>query len=857
MAKEIKQKIVLEGEKEYSAKLKEANRNLKTLQSQLKAETAELGKNATAQDKASVKAKSFQEQIKEQEKIVKTLQDALKEVQEKYADNADEIARWEQKVNMARATLANMRNDLSSVGDAFGGIKEQTAEGVTATNSLAESIGRIASVGDSLSGAIEGIFSGMFDRLTSVASKTWELIAETAAKANNWTDLGSYYGSDASAMQLWNDSIQAAQGSFEDFIQLVNQFSFGGKNKKITEWFGISDANYTDKLEYTVAVLGEMAKRRDEMMKNGTWDDAMNDIFGAKRSKTASWFVSNWENILKEQQTLQEHGFEIKKEDLSTLNDVYVSMGEIETKWEKIKQKVAAGLGTTTLSIMTNVSGALDAISELLEAKPGSKEEQAALDKLTGNIREACEKAARAIEEGLKVLESVGQNLSESDNPYVAAIGNIITSLTQGLDWIIKNQELVINALKAIFGAWLIAKLGSVAGKLTEIVTSIKTVQAFKDWKIATGGGAGTGTGSGTPAVVPTGTGTGTGAATGAAATKFSILPNLAAMVAVWEGAKKIPLQWGEAAKAAAGKATDADKALAEYNQEKGIETLGDAEQKLLETSQEQNRKTMGFMLDTLLHPGKKTELTTAAESPEEAAERKAKEQAEYWASRPKVDVETGDYTRPHNPRLLAAEKEKEAAAETVVETGAGGIAGAAAQAEKETEQAAAGISSAVVDMQKAIEEIVEELEISDYTDEDREAAFQDWWDAYRNNGQGLEDQEEVDNAFDRMATVFEDDFADVFYNINKMLDQMENAENMSDLPSSWWREVTDVVGKNQNPITRGDLNGVQSVLASLGAQVQIGAARGVSGIQVTLDGAAVGRMVAPYVSQYIAYEVG
>ena len=35
MAKEIKQKIVLEGEKEYSAALKEANRNLKTLRSEL------------------------------------------------------------------------------------------------------------------------------------------------------------------------------------------------------------------------------------------------------------------------------------------------------------------------------------------------------------------------------------------------------------------------------------------------------------------------------------------------------------------------------------------------------------------------------------------------------------------------------------------------------------------------------------------------------------------------------------------------------------------------------------------------------------------------------------------------------
>ena len=80
MAKEIKQKIVLSGEKEYRQALKDAQRNLKTLQTALKAETAELGANASAQDKARVKAASLKEQIAEQEKVVATLSAALGEV---------------------------------------------------------------------------------------------------------------------------------------------------------------------------------------------------------------------------------------------------------------------------------------------------------------------------------------------------------------------------------------------------------------------------------------------------------------------------------------------------------------------------------------------------------------------------------------------------------------------------------------------------------------------------------------------------------------------------------------------------------------------------------------------------------
>ena len=129
MAKEIKQKIVLSGEKEYSQALKDAQRNLKTLQTALKAETAELGANASAQDKARVKAASLKEQIAEQEKVVATLSAALGEVKEKYSDNEAEVARWEQKLNNARATLAGMKNDLAGTGEGFQAAEKGAAEG--------------------------------------------------------------------------------------------------------------------------------------------------------------------------------------------------------------------------------------------------------------------------------------------------------------------------------------------------------------------------------------------------------------------------------------------------------------------------------------------------------------------------------------------------------------------------------------------------------------------------------------------------------------------------------------------------------------------------------------------------------
>ena len=188
MAKEIKQKIVLEGEKEYSAAIKEAHRNLKTLQSQLKAETAELGANATAQDKMTVKLRNLQKQIAEQEKLVKTYEKALEEVREKYGDNEDALASWEIKLNNARAALADMRNGLEDVGDGFRTIETDAGTAVVATKSVADSIGQLGSIGSTVADTIEGIFTGMVDTIRTALAEVWGLISETAAKANNWRD---------------------------------------------------------------------------------------------------------------------------------------------------------------------------------------------------------------------------------------------------------------------------------------------------------------------------------------------------------------------------------------------------------------------------------------------------------------------------------------------------------------------------------------------------------------------------------------------------------------------------------------------------------------------------------------------
>ena len=500
MAKEIKQKIVLSGEKEYSQALKDAQRNLKTLQTALKAETAELGANASAQDKARVKAASLKEQIAEQEKVVATLSAALGEVKEKYSDNEAEVARWEQKLNNARATLAGMKNDLAGTGEGFQAAEKGAADAVTAAKSFSDTLKDLGGVGDGVADAIEGIFTGVIDRITDAVGQLWGLISATAAKANNWTDLAAMWGTDPQTIQQYNNAIAAQGKSFEDLQTIVSKIVLGGKGKKITELLGISDLGYKDEWQYAMDVMDMLyAKARSGQNVNPIYEE----IFGGKQGTKVIDMVNAWGDIQQAIMTGEFNGntsgYGMSDEELGTMNDLWVKINSIETKWNALKDNFAAGFGVATMDILVNVEGALDGLAAYMNASDEG-EKQAALDKIRENIEEFFRKVAELIRDCVGVLDEVGKDLQQSDDPVTRMIGDIFVKLSEAMQWFIDNQDKVIAAFKAILGTWLIAKLSAVAAQLTGILASIKVIQGFKGLGAAAGAAGGAASGAATGA---------------------------------------------------------------------------------------------------------------------------------------------------------------------------------------------------------------------------------------------------------------------------------------------------------------------------------------------------------------------
>ena len=498
---DIKQKIVLEGEKQYRDAIKDAQRNLKTLRSELKAETAELGRNATEQEKAQKKVESLKKQITEQEKIVKANKDALEEVRQKYADNADAIAKYEQKLNDSRTALANMKNELDGVGQGFKKVEADAGMATVATKSVADSLEKLSGIGDAISSGIENAFTGMLDTIKGAVSEVWQLIAETAAKANNWTDLAGFYGTTAEGIQEMERAINGmGAGKFDSFINMMNRLAWGGKEKKITELLGVSDVNYEDKMQYAMAVMEAMQKFQQGHTKD-QYDNMMTEIFGAKKSADVTWLLNNWDAILEKKEEYKDKGYLLDADEVENMNQVQLDLFDIEQKWDMLKGKFASGFGNVTLDITTHVSGALDALAKYFDAESPEEREEA-LEEFHSELLGAFEAMAAAIREGIAILEQVSAELKESEDPIVSGIGTILGGLVSALKWLTEdNMKNVVSALEILAAFWLTGKGASMAAKIASTVANIKLIRGFSAASgAASGAGTAAASGAGTAA---------------------------------------------------------------------------------------------------------------------------------------------------------------------------------------------------------------------------------------------------------------------------------------------------------------------------------------------------------------------
>lgn len=138
MAKtDIGPRISVEGESEYRKQMQNIIQQQKEYSSELNLVTAQLGKNATAQQKASSIASVLKKQIQNQQSALSAQNTMLQKAVTKWGDASKEASGFRTAINKTSAELATLKSRLSDAENGLGEFSDQTR---TSGDDLAASV---------------------------------------------------------------------------------------------------------------------------------------------------------------------------------------------------------------------------------------------------------------------------------------------------------------------------------------------------------------------------------------------------------------------------------------------------------------------------------------------------------------------------------------------------------------------------------------------------------------------------------------------------------------------------------------------------------------------------------------------
>lgn len=165
--REIKTTLKLDGEKEFNKEIQKATRNMRVMDADLRAISAEFRATGDAQAYYTQRSETLNTQIRQQENIVEALNRAMKEAVEEYGDASKEADGYRIKISNATAKLFDLRvaseqagRELEELGRDSGKAGRQIEDGIgNAAEDAAEKVSRMfAGVTEDIE-AIKGSFA--------------------------------------------------------------------------------------------------------------------------------------------------------------------------------------------------------------------------------------------------------------------------------------------------------------------------------------------------------------------------------------------------------------------------------------------------------------------------------------------------------------------------------------------------------------------------------------------------------------------------------------------------------------------------------------------------------------------------
>lgn len=464
----IASSLTLDGEQEYKKALNDAYRTLRVLRSELKAETAELGRNASQQDKAKTKTASLQKQIEEQRKIVETLKKALEDSRKEYADNQEVQDKWEEKLNKARETLARMQSEMEDAQDAVRDFSDvmkeagdESGKAATAVVSLNDSIQSIGNLVRGIGNGIAGIFSNAVGAMEEMVDEMFELMGKAYAAAGEWKEIQTIWGGDIESIEkvFRGASLQGVDtGDITGGIQkLVSNVHSGNKETmRAFKELGIAEDDFESHWDMYIGVMDRLAEMQQYDQQGA--DRLARMIFGERAGSGQTDVVANWGEMMgRYQRDIEDTGLHLHDDEIENLDAVAHKQTEIAGMLEQMKVTAGARL-SDILDMGTLSDDTLDLLRTVAAIWTSDDDEKRAslVVTLDEQIKQLLEDIKTGVENFAGTLTTIGDSLSGSDNSVIAFLGRLIGSFGRILDWVAENGDTIVDALEKLL-PWIMA----------------------------------------------------------------------------------------------------------------------------------------------------------------------------------------------------------------------------------------------------------------------------------------------------------------------------------------------------------------------------------------------------------------
>ena len=573
MADTIGVKMKVEGESSFSKAMKDAAKNTKALDSELKLAQAEFKASGDAQKLMSDRGKILNEQLKEQQKAVSTAQSMLKELAKAgYEQNSSKVMEWRKKLAEAQQSvleingaIANNEKGLDAAGKKYEELGQSMQGIATDANTAKAELSNVDGMASSLYGSLSTIgselgWSGLANGVKSINDTIDKVIRKAAQLAQALWDAGvdatvwaddlltdaTVYGIDTTTLQQWQYASRFVDTNVETIIKArekLNQ-NMGSSSKEVALAFNelhVATRDVSGNLRSdndvfwdTIAALGaiENASQRDVLAQK---------VLGKSYAELAPLIEAGreeWDKAAASAPIVSEE----KVKSLGTAND---SIENMNAQLESLKLEVLAELAPTIQLVADAVSKAAQSMHEFLESDEGQQAMTALSEAVNGVVKEFTE------QDFGQVIQDAAKN---------------VASFVQSFADLLKDKDKVVQTLGAIAGGIAGLKLLEAATNAAKLYSSLRLISAVK-----TVGGAAAGAGA-------------AGAATGGSvagsifgSTVAKTLGGIGAGLATYFGPLFDQVKAAGERQAAAEQAASADEEVAEKAKELG-QTMAQAE---------------------------------------------------------------------------------------------------------------------------------------------------------------------------------------------------------------------------------------------------------------------------------------